>query len=112
MEAISIAKAMAARTRQNLDADRELIGQGMSNIVGSLFQSYPVSGSFSRSAVNFQAGAVTGVSSGRVTIIAWQRAGSRNISSTSTDCSRTGPDCKRPTSSSKSMAGRWTAFAA
>ena len=48
MEAISIAKAMAARTRQSLSADRELIGQGMSNIVGSMFQSYPVSGSFSR----------------------------------------------------------------
>ncbi|MDH4021426.1 MAG: SulP family inorganic anion transporter, partial [Xanthomonadales bacterium] len=63
MEAISIAKAMAARTRQSLSADRELIGQGMSNIVGSLFQSYPVSGSFSRSAVNINAGAVTGFSS-------------------------------------------------
>jgi len=63
MEAISIAKAMAAKTRQNLSANRELIGQGMSNIVGSLFQSYPVSGSFSRSAVNINAGAVTGFSS-------------------------------------------------
>ncbi len=63
MEAISIAKAMAARTRQSLNTDRELIGQGMSNIVGSLFQSYPVSGSFSRSAVNINAGAVTGFSS-------------------------------------------------
>ena len=63
MEAISIAKAMAAKTRQSLSADRELIGQGMSNIVGSMFQSYPVSGSFSRSAVNFNAGAVTGFSS-------------------------------------------------
>jgi len=63
MEAISIAKAMAARTRQSLSADRELIGQGISNIVGSMFQSYPVSGSFSRSAVNINAGAVTGFSS-------------------------------------------------
>jgi len=63
MEAISIAKAMAARTRQNLSADRELIGQGLSNIVGSMFQSYPVSGSFSRSAVNIKAGAKTGFSS-------------------------------------------------
>jgi len=63
MEAISIAKAMAARTRQSLSADRELIGQGMSNIVGSMFQSYPVSGSFSRSAVNIKAGAKTGFSS-------------------------------------------------
>ena len=63
MEAISVAKAMAAKTRQNLSADRELIGQGMANLTGSLFQSYPVSGSFSRSAVNFNAGAVTGFSS-------------------------------------------------
>jgi SulP family sulfate permease len=63
MEAISIAKAMAARTRQRLDANQELIGQGLANVVGSLFQSYPVSGSFSRSAVNIDAGAVTGFSS-------------------------------------------------
>ncbi len=63
MEAISIAKAMAASTRQRLDADQELIGQGLSNVVASLFQSYAVSGSFSRSAVNFEAKAVTGFSS-------------------------------------------------
>lgn len=63
MEAISIAKAMAARTRQRLDANQELIGQGLSNVVGSLFQSYAVSGSFSRSAVNIGAGARTGFSS-------------------------------------------------
>lgn len=69
MEAISIAKAIAARTRQDLNVDRELLGQGMSNIVGSLFQAYPVSGSFSRSAVNFNAGAVTGFSS-VVTVLA------------------------------------------
>ena len=63
MEAISVAKAMAARTRQKLDANQELIGQGMGNIVSGLFQSYPVSGSFSRSAVNINAGAITGFSS-------------------------------------------------
>jgi SulP family sulfate permease len=62
MEAISIAKAMAARTRQRLDANQELIGQGLSNIVSSLFSGYAVSGSFSRSAVNISAGAVTGFS--------------------------------------------------
>jgi SulP family sulfate permease len=62
MEAISIAKAMAAKTGQRLDPNRELIGQGLSNIVGSFGQSYAVSGSFSRSAVNLQAGAVTGLS--------------------------------------------------
>jgi len=63
MEAISIAKAMAARTRQRLDANQELIGQGLSNMVSGCFSGYPVSGSFSRSAVNINAGAVTGVSS-------------------------------------------------
>ncbi|MFH1686300.1 MAG: SulP family inorganic anion transporter [bacterium] len=62
MEAISIAKAMAARTGQRLDANQELVGQGLSNIVGSFSQSYAVSGSFSRSAVNIQAGAKTGLS--------------------------------------------------
>jgi SulP family sulfate permease len=63
MEAISIAKAMATKTRQRLDANQELIGQGIGNIVGSLTQSYPTSGSFSRSAVNIDAGAATGFSS-------------------------------------------------
>ncbi len=62
MEAISIAKAMAARTHQRLDPDQELIGQGLANIIGCLGQSYAVSGSFSRSAVNLQAGAQTGMS--------------------------------------------------
>ncbi len=63
MEAISIAKAMAARTGQRLDPNQELIGQGLANILGSVGQSYAVSGSFSRSAVNIQAGAVSGLSS-------------------------------------------------
>jgi len=63
MEAISIAKAMAAKTGQRLDPNQELIGQGLSNLVGSMSSAYPASGSFSRSAVNLQAGAVTGLSS-------------------------------------------------
>lgn len=63
MEAISIAKAMAARTRQRIDANQELVGQGLSNIVSGLFGGYAVSGSFSRSAVNIEAGAITGFSS-------------------------------------------------
>ncbi len=61
MEAISIAKAMAAKTRQRLDPNQELIGQGLANMIGCCFQSFPVSGSFSRSAVNLQAGARTGL---------------------------------------------------
>ncbi len=63
MEAISIAKAMAAKTGQRLDPNQELIGQGLANMIGCLGKSYPVSGSFSRSAVNLQAGAQTGLSS-------------------------------------------------
>ncbi|GLI33225.1 SulP family inorganic anion transporter [Desulforhabdus amnigena] len=63
MEAISIAKAMAAKTGQRLDPNQELIGQGIANILGAFGKSFPVSGSFSRSAVNIQAGAVTGLSS-------------------------------------------------
>jgi SulP family sulfate permease len=63
LEAVSIAKAMATKTRQRLDSNQELIGQGLANIAGGFFQSYPTAGSFSRSAVNFDAGAVTGFSS-------------------------------------------------
>jgi anti-anti-sigma factor len=63
MEAISIAKGMAAQTGQRLDPNQELIGQGIANIVGSFSLGYPVSGSFSRSAVNLQSGAKTGLSS-------------------------------------------------
>jgi SulP family sulfate permease len=63
MEAIAIAKAMAAQTGQKLDPNQELIGQGLANILGSIGSSYAVSGSFSRSAVNLQAGAVSGISS-------------------------------------------------
>ena len=63
MEAMAIAKTLAARTRQHLDINRELIGQGMANVVGGFFQSYATSGSFSRSAVNYQSGARTGFAS-------------------------------------------------
>ena len=63
MEAISIAKAMAAQTKDHIDPNQELIGQGLGNIAGSFTQAYPASGSFSRSAVNLNAGARTGFSS-------------------------------------------------
>ena len=62
MEAISIARAIAAKTGQKLDPNQELMGQGLANIIGSFSGSYPVSGSFSRSAVNLQAGGKTGLS--------------------------------------------------
>lgn len=63
MEAISVAKAMAAITGQRLDPNRELLGQGLANICGAVAKSYPTSGSFSRSAVNLQSGAISSLSS-------------------------------------------------
>ncbi len=63
MEAISVAKAMAAKTGQRLDPNRELIGQGLANICGAVAKSYPTSGSFSRSAVNLQSGGISSLSS-------------------------------------------------
>lgn len=63
MEAISIAKAIATKTKKRVDPNQELMGQGLGNIVGSFVQAYPSSGSFSRSAVNLNAGARSGFSS-------------------------------------------------
>ncbi len=63
MEAYAIAKTMASQTKHKLDVDQELVGQGLANLVNAFFRGYPVSGSFSRSAVNFLAGAKTGMSS-------------------------------------------------
>ena len=60
MEAISVAKAIAVQTRQRIDANQGLVGQGLGNIVSGLSGAYPVAGSFSRSAVNMAAGARTG----------------------------------------------------
>ncbi|MFW6350321.1 MAG: SulP family inorganic anion transporter [Thiohalospira sp.] len=61
MEATSISKAIAARTGERIDTSKELVGQGLGNIVGSFFGSYTVSGSFSRSAVAARTGAKTGL---------------------------------------------------
>jgi len=61
MEATSISKALATQTRQRIDTNKELIGQGLANIGGAFFQSYTVSGSFSRSAVAARSGAQTGL---------------------------------------------------
>ncbi|MDI5922660.1 SulP family inorganic anion transporter [Halomonas sp. LR5S13] len=59
LEAIAIGRNLAHRTRTDFSANREVVGQGLSNIVGSLFQCYPASGSFTRSGVNLEAGART-----------------------------------------------------
>ena len=60
VEAFSIAKAVASKTRQHLSADQEMVGKGLANIVAGVTQGYAVSGSFSRTAVAFDAGAKTG----------------------------------------------------
>jgi sulfate permease, SulP family len=60
MESIAMAKALAAKTRQRIDPNQELLGQGIANLGGSIFQAYPACGSFTGSAINLQAGAKTG----------------------------------------------------
>ena len=62
MEAISVAKAIEENRKEHIvDPNQELIALGSSNIVGSFFLSYPTTGGFSRTAVNDQAGAKTGM---------------------------------------------------
>lgn len=62
MESIAVAKAIQAKHKDyKVDANQELIGLGIANIGGSFFQSYPTTGGFSRTAVNDQAGAKTGL---------------------------------------------------
>jgi sulfate permease, SulP family len=63
MEGISVAKAIGAKTKQRIDPNQELIGQGLANVASSFSQAFPVAGGFSRTAVNFNAGAATGMSS-------------------------------------------------
>lgn len=58
-QSVSIAKAIAHRSGQHLDIDREFVGQGLSNIAGSFFSSYVSCGSLNRSLPNFVAGART-----------------------------------------------------
>ena len=58
-EAVSIAQALAKRRHEALDGNQEFLGQGLANVIGSFFSSYPASGSFNRSGVNVAAGACT-----------------------------------------------------
>ncbi|MBW2634095.1 MAG: SulP family inorganic anion transporter [Deltaproteobacteria bacterium] len=62
-ETYSVGKAISSETKQKVDVDQEFVGQGMANIIGSFFQCLPVSGSFSRTAINLSSGAKTGISS-------------------------------------------------
>jgi SulP family sulfate permease len=64
MESIAVAKAIQAKHKNyKIDANQELIGLGMANVAGSMFQAFPTTGGFSRTAVNDQAGAQTGMAS-------------------------------------------------
>jgi len=58
-EAVSISRAIALKSGQRIDGNQEFIGQGLSNIVASFFSGYPVSASFNRSGLNYEAGART-----------------------------------------------------
>lgn len=59
IEAVSISRAIATKSNQRINASQEFIGQGLSNVVGSFFSSYAGSGSFTRSGINYAAGAKT-----------------------------------------------------
>lgn len=63
MEAMSSAKVIALKTRQPWDENKELVGQGLAKVAAAFSQSMPVSGSFSRSALNLAANARTNLSS-------------------------------------------------
>lgn len=63
IESIAVAELVAARKKYTIDPDQELKGLGLANIVGSFFSCYPVTGGFSRTAVNYQAGARTALAS-------------------------------------------------
>ncbi len=58
-EAVSISRALAVRSGQQIDGNQEFIGQGLSNVFGAFFSSYVATGSFNRSGLNYEAGART-----------------------------------------------------
>ena len=62
IEAVSISRSVASKSNQRINANQEFIGQGLSNMVGSFFSSYAGSGSFTRSGINYTAGAKTPLS--------------------------------------------------
>lgn len=63
MESYAVAKSIASKEKYQIDANQELYGLGLANVVGSFFSASPVTGGFSRTAVNYQAGARTGLAS-------------------------------------------------
>ncbi len=63
IESIALAKAVQGRRKYRINPDQELVALGLSKVLGAFFQSYPTTGSFSRSAVNAETGGRTGISS-------------------------------------------------
>ena len=61
-EAVTIGRSLALRSGQNLDSDQEFVGQGLSNLAASFSSGYVATGSFNRSAINYEAGARTPLS--------------------------------------------------
>ena len=59
LEALAVAKSISTYTRQPLDYNRQCLGEGIGNLVGGFFQALPGAGSLTRSAINFQSGAIT-----------------------------------------------------
>ena len=59
VESVSVAQSLAARRRESIELDQELIGLGAANLGASFGGGFPITGGFSRSVVNFEAGAVT-----------------------------------------------------
>jgi SulP family sulfate permease len=63
VESVSVGKTLAAKRRQRIDVNQELIGLGAANVASAVSGAFPVTGGFSRSVVNFDAGAVTQMAS-------------------------------------------------
>eukprot|EP00238_Polyblepharides_amylifera_P009559 CAMPEP_0196574908 /NCGR_PEP_ID=MMETSP1081-20130531/4511_1 /TAXON_ID=36882 /ORGANISM="Pyramimonas amylifera, Strain CCMP720" /LENGTH=414 /DNA_ID=CAMNT_0041893053 /DNA_START=1 /DNA_END=1245 /DNA_ORIENTATION=+ len=61
MESVAISKSLAAKNKYEIHANQELVGLGIANALGSVFSAYPITGSFSRSAVNNDTGAKSGL---------------------------------------------------
>ena len=59
ISSVAISRSIATKSKQKLDGNQEFVGQGLANIVGSLFSGFAGAGSFSRSGVNYEAGAKT-----------------------------------------------------
>ena len=73
VEAVSISRTIASRSGQRLDSNQEFVGQGLASIATGLFSGYPVSGSFTRTVVNYNNGGRTplaGVFSGLWVLLA------------------------------------------